>query len=272
MRKRLFFIIVPLLLLASSGMAVSDDKTPQLSAGEIINKHLAAAGGKEGLAKFKSRVAIGTVQKENSAAVQFAIVSEAPNRVSASFQFEEPAAWLLAYDAGKVVFRPQFGRAAAPIEQKYREMLATGTMFNSVSLYNILLEGDQSGIKFEAKGTKKVKDRPAYIVDAKRGKDLNVRLYFDAENFMWVRTDYGRVTVTKPMRGFSNDVTSKDEETTYDFYVETADFKDVDGIKLPFRVEMVITRPLLKQKDNGVIVGKITEYRHNVPINPNMYQ
>jgi len=271
MKQRLLSVF---LLIAASAFALSaraDDKTPQLSAADIISKHLAASGGKEALAKFKSRVAIGTVQKENSPAVPFAIVSEAPNRMSAIFQFQEPAQWQLGYDGGKAVFRPQFGRATAPIEGKFREMLTTGTMFNSISLYNILL-GDGEGIKFEAKGIKKVKDRPAYVVEAKRGKDLNVKLYFDTETFMWVRTDYGQVRVTKPMSTFTNDVTSKDDEATYDFYVETLDFKEVDGVKLPYRIEMMTTRPILMQKDRGVIVAKINEYRHNVPIDPKMYQ
>jgi hypothetical protein len=272
MKKYAVAVIIIFIGLITSSLAAGDDKLPQLSAADIINKHLAAAGGKEGLAKFKTRAAIGTVQKENSAAVPFAIVSEAPNRVSANFQFADPAVWQLTYDAGKVVFRPQFGRGVAQIEQKYREMVSSGTLFNGISLYNVLLQGDESGIKYEAKGTKKLKDRLAYIVDAKRGKDLDVRLYFDAETFMWVRTDYGHITVTRPMGRLTNDASSKDQETTYDFYVETSNFKDVDGVKLPFRVEIVLTRPLLRQKESGVIVGNISEYRHNIPIAPDMYQ
>ncbi|MFL6273576.1 MAG: hypothetical protein ACJ74G_00075 [Blastocatellia bacterium] len=272
MKNRLWPIFFLVVVAAFALSVRADDKAPQLSATEIISKHLTASGGKEALAKFKSRVAIGTVQKENAAAVPFAIVSEAPNRMAAVFQFQEPAQWQLGYDGGKAVFHPQFGRATASIEDKYREMLATGTMFNSISLYNILLQPDGAGIKFEAKGVKKVKDRPAYVVEARRGKELNVKLYFDTETFMWVRTDYGRVTVTKPMSTFTNDVTSKDEESTYDLYVETLDFKDVDGVKLPHRIEIMTTRPILQQKDRGVIVATISKYRHNVAIDPKMYQ
>jgi hypothetical protein len=145
-------------------------------------------------------------------------------------------------------------------------------MFNSISLYNALLSGEGEEIKFEAKGTKKVKGRPAYIVEMKPKKGQAVRLYFDAENFMWVRTDYGTVRVTKDMGTFTNAAESKDQETTFDFYVETMDFKEVDGVKLPFKLEMVVTAPILKQKSVGTMVTTINEYKHNIPIDPKMFQ
>jgi len=53
-------------------------------------------------------------------------------------------------------------------------------MFNSISLYNLLLDSESNGVKFEAKGTKKIKDRLAYVVEVKNSR-VSARLYFDAE-------------------------------------------------------------------------------------------
>ena len=156
--------------------------------------------------------------------------------------------------------------------QKFQDILSTGTCFNGVSLYNALLAGESNGVKFEAKGTKKVQNRPAYIVDMKRSKGEPIRLFFDTETFMWVRTDYGSVRLTKELGSFTNAVESKDQERTYDIYVGTSDFKDVDGVKLPFKLEVVATAPLLKHKNVGTIVAIISEYRHNVAIDPKMFQ
>lgn len=153
--------------------------------------------------------------------------------------------------------------------QKYEEMLATGTLFNDISLYNVLNRGETDQLKFEAKGVKKVKGRQAYAVDMRPSKGVALRLYFDAENFMWLRIDYGSVQITREMGPMTG---NKDQETTFDFYVETSDFKEVDGVKLPFKLEIVATAPILKQKSVGTIVTTISEYRHNIAIDPKMFQ
>ena len=263
--RPLFSLLITLMLAAA---AAADDKD-KLSAAEIINKHLAAVGGKEALTKFKSRVAIGTARKDSDTAAPMAVMSEAPNRVSAIYQFEG-FNWQLLYDGSKASVRPVLARANAPIMEKYQDMLATGTLFNGMALYNVLT-ADDPNTKFEAKGTKKVKGRAAYVVEMRRGKD-RAMLYFDTETFMWVRTDYGSVRLTKEMTTFTNAIESKDQETTYDFYVETSDFKEVDGVRLPYKFEIVATAPILKQKSVGTIVATIKEYRHNVQIDPKMFQ
>jgi len=269
--KRVTTLLSLLLLLASlptSGLAADEEE--KLTAAEIIGKHLAAAGGKAQIARIKSRVAIGTAQRDSDAGVPVAIMSEAPNRVSAIYQFKDYN-WQLTYDGSKSIFRPAFSRASSAIMHKYEDMLATGTMFNGMSLYNVLTDAVSEGAKLEAKGTKKVQGRKAYVVEMKRGSQ-STRLYFDAETFMWVRTDYGSVRITKDLGSFTNAPVSKDEETTHDFYVETSDFKEVEGVKLPFKMVIVATAPILRQRNTGTIVATIKEYQHNVPIDPSMFQ
>ena len=260
--------LIVLALLAATPVADEKDK---LSGAEIIGKHIAAVGGRAALAKIKSRVAIGTAKKDSDAAIPVAIMSEVPNHLSAIYQFEG-FNWYLVFDGSKPSVRPVLTRAAAPITHKYEEMLTSGTMFNDISLYNVLNQAESSEITFEAKGMKKVRGRQAYVVETKPNKGLPVRLYFDADNFMWLRTDYGSVHITKDLGGFTNAIGAKDEETTFDFYVETSDFKEVDGVKLPFRFEIVATAPILKQKSVGTIVATISEYRHNISIDPKMFQ
>jgi hypothetical protein len=266
MKKLLPFFSLLTVLALSAGVFAADDKD-KLSGAEIINKHIAAVGGKAALSKIQSRVAIGTAKKDNDAAIPVAIMSE-PNRLSAVYQFEGYN-WYLIYDGSKSSVRPVLGRAAAPIMHKYEDMLTTGTLFNDVSLYNVLNRGESDQLKFEAKGMKKVKSRQAYAVDMKPSKGQTLRLYFDAENFMWLRTDYGSVQITREMGPITG---NKDQETTFDFYVETSDFKEVDGVKLPFKFEIVATAPILKQKSVGTIVTTISEYRHNISIDPKMFQ
>ena len=140
--NKMRYALASLLLLCLIGFApgtTAHDQAQSLTAAEIISKHLEAVGGKATLAKFKSRIAIGTVKKENDPGIQMAIVSEAPNRVSGVYVFSKYN-WQLTYDGKKTIVRPLFPRAYAEIQTKFEEMLASGLMFNSISLYNSLTE------------------------------------------------------------------------------------------------------------------------------------
>ena len=275
MRFRLIALpIIFLALIASTGAQTSGDP-PQLTATEIINRHLTAVGGREALARIRSRVAIGTVRRENETAARMAIASEAPNRVSAMYLFEQFTVQQT-YDGTNPIFRPNLTRAAretSAVQDKFLEAVASGLMFNSISLYNLLVMPPPSGVTFEARGTRRIDGRRAYIVEVNRPRLPDIRLFFDAENFMWVRTEFGRVRMERPQGTFTNDVVSRAEDTTeFNFYFATSDFREVDGVRLPFRFEQSMTYPILRERTNGTITGTITEYRHNITIDPSMFR
>lgn len=266
--KQHFAGLALVLLLVSPILA--EDKKSALTSEEVINKHFTAIGGKEALTRLKTRIAIGKVKKENETEAKMAIVSEVPNRVSAIFLFET-FDMKFSYDGSTAIVRPQMPRQYALFDSKYREIVASGLMFNGISLYNILLQPDK--VRFESKGIKKLRGRDAYVLEVKRSKGEAMRLYFDAQSFMWVRTDYGKVHLTAEIKPFTNDPVSRGEdELTVDFYIETSDFREVSGLKLPFKFEQVVTTPILRQSKSGTITGTITEYRHNEPIDPKMFQ
>jgi hypothetical protein len=257
------------LLALSTGALASDDKQ-SLTAAEIISKHIAAVGGKEAVARLKTRVAIGIVRKFDEPEAKVYIVSEAPNRVSATYNFSK-LDWRLSYDGVKAGFRPMLPADAASIQEKHRDMIASGLMFNGISLYNILVTGETDEVKFQARGTKKVKDRQAYVVEVKRKNQPTVRLFFDAETFMWVRSEYGRADITRLMaQGYRED--HSEDESTVDFAFQTSGFREVDGVKLPFKFEQTVSAPMIRGKLFAVMTGTISEYKHNLPIDPKMFQ
>jgi hypothetical protein len=271
-RNRLALSALALLCLVSAGVrAATDDQ--KLTGDEIVAKHLAAVGGREALAKIKTRVAVGTVQKESEPEGKLAIMSESPNRLSVFYGFRDFDLRMI-YSGTQVSIRPDFtSRQVGNLAEKYREIVASGLMFNSISLYNLLATGAPNELKLEAKGIKKVGGRPAYVVELRRGKESPARLYFDAETFMWVRTDYGKASVSKEMGAFTNDVVNQSAgEATIDFYIETSDFRVVDGVKLPFKFQQVMTSPIMREKSVGTITGSIREYQHNVKIDPGMFR
>src|SRR5437588_11446580 len=127
--KYLFCCLILLLLLGSAISTVTADNPQAPTAAEIINKHLAAAGGKEALAKLKSRIAIGTVKKENDPGIKMAIMSEAPNRVSAVYVLERYD-WQLTYDGRKALVRTLVRRALPSLQDKQEDMLSSGPRRN----------------------------------------------------------------------------------------------------------------------------------------------
>jgi hypothetical protein len=274
--KHIFLVFLFIFSLhLSTGAATHQDQ--KLSGEQIIQKHLDAVGGREALAKLKSRIAIGTVRKEDEPDSQMVIMSEAPNRVSAFYALRDYDLFMI-YDGSKAIIRPVMPKNVSTITDKYVEILGSGLMFNSISLYSLMTAGEITGLSPEAKGMKKVGGRQAYVVQVKTPKGP-MRLYFDAENFMWVRTDYGKASVSAGLRetGGNRAVLNqmKNEggsETTVDFYIETSDFRDVDGVKLPFKFVQVLTSPILRKSAVGTITGTIREYRHNEPIDPKMFQ
>jgi hypothetical protein len=266
--KTLFLFLCFVGLLATNATA----QDPKLTGDQIIEKHLTAVGGREALAKFKTRVALGTIKKEDEPDGQMAIMSEAPNKLSVFYGFRDFDLRMI-YDGNKAFFSPVLRRDLSNISDKYQDMLASGFMFNSISLYNLIANSAAAELKFESKGTKKVAGRDAYVVQVKPRKGPQLKLYFDTTSFMWVRTDYGSTSVSRQMGTFTNDVVNQGgTEATLDFYIETSDFRDVDGVKLPFKFEQVITAPFLKQKSVGTVTGTIREYRHNEAIDPKMFK
>lgn len=243
-----------------------------LSATEIINRHLEAAGGKDTLAKISTRVATGVFRMESYPDQKMAIMSERPNRISAIFLFPDYDLRFV-FDGAKPATRPAFARDASTIENKFREMIASGFMYNSISLYSLLTDATAVA-GFEARGVKKIGGKNVYVVEYKKDRQAT-KLFFDAETFMWIRSEYGRVTLPRRLNQekLSNDIGSfADQDTTVDFYVETSDFREVDGLKLPFRFVQAMSYPVLRQRPTGVITATITEYRHNIEIDPKMFQ
>ena len=269
-RKSLTPLMVLLFALPVFGAISQGEK--KLSAEEIINRHLDAVGGRERLARFKTRVALGTVKKEGEPEAKLAVMSEAPNRISVFYALRDFDLRMV-YDGNRAFIRPFWGRQYSGMEDRYQKILASGLMFNGVSLFNLIVNRPSGEVKFEAKGMKKTGGRQAYVVEVKPLKGSAMRLYFDAETFMWLRTDYGSASVSRELGGFTNDVVNQGgSEITVDFYIETSDFREVDGVKLPFKFVQVVTSPILRQRAVGTISGTIREYIHNGDIDPKMFQ
>ena len=92
-------------------------------------------------------------------------------------------------------------------------------------------------------GRDKVNGREVYVVEATPAAGPAERLYFDAENGLLVKRDFERVTL---------------EDGIVQYEVLLRDYRDVDGLKLPFTIEQ-------RAPDNTMIF-KFAEIKNNAPL------
>jgi outer membrane lipoprotein-sorting protein len=96
--------------------------------------------------------------------------------------------------------------------------------------------------KMTVTGTEKVGDRNAYVVEATPAQGEPDKMYFDTQNWLLVRSINRRHTL----------------DGTATFQAEVEDYKDVDGVKLPFTVHQTGAE--------SSFTIKFTEIRHNVEL------
>jgi outer membrane lipoprotein-sorting protein len=97
--------------------------------------------------------------------------------------------------------------------------------------------------KMETAGTDKVAGRAVHVVEATPAAGPAEKLYFDAESGLLVKHDFERVTL---------------EDGIVQYEMLLRDYRDVDGLKLPFTIEQ-------RSPDNTMIF-KFAEIRNNPPL------
>jgi outer membrane lipoprotein-sorting protein len=97
--------------------------------------------------------------------------------------------------------------------------------------------------KMETAGLDKVEGRAVNVVEATPASGPAEKLYFDAESGLLVKRDYERVTL---------------EDGIVQYEVLFRDYRDVDGLKLPFTIEQ-------RSPDNTMIF-KFAEIKNNPPL------
>jgi hypothetical protein len=215
--KVLRVVVAAALLLGSVHAAAAQ------TADEIVEKHLAAVGGRAALGKLTSRIMTGTITistpgGEFSGPIQ--VMNQAPNKVRTLINLD-----LSAVGVGKMTIDQRFdGVTGYAIDTLQGNRDITGDqlegMRNSV-FPTPLLNYRQNGVGVELTGKEKVGDREAYLLVLKPKTGPSTKNYIDATTFLLVRQV---VTADIPPVGTL--------EQTTDF----SDDKEVDGIKVPHKL------------------------------------
>jgi zinc protease len=220
---------------ATPAASVPAPIAPALTADQILENYIKAIGGRENWKKLTTRISTGTIDVPAMNLSGLVTVREkAPNRSIFTVNFNG-AVFQQGFD-GTIGWSndPQNGLR----EQTGEELAET----KRDSDFYHPLDLKQMYSKITVAGTDKIDDRDAYVVEASSGDLGTDKIYFDAQNGLVLRIVGQHHTLDGPAT----------------FTEDFSDFRQVDGIKLPYTVR--------QESPSSTFTIKFTEIRHNEAI------
>lgn len=226
--------------LTSTPRAGAEEK---LKPEEVVARHLAALGPAEARATGRARVVAGDTRMEVKAGGRGGsegqgLIASAGDKVllnaafnSADYPFER-----IAFDGERVSARPFRPNTRSPLSNFF---LSHDTVFKEGLIGGVLstawplLHLEERKAKLTYAGAGEVAGRPAHKLRyaPRKGSDLKITLFFDAETFRHLRTEYERTTPA-PI-GATPEQSVSQRETRYRLVEDFSDFKPEGVLTLP---------------------------------------
>jgi CubicO group peptidase (beta-lactamase class C family) len=224
-----------------------DDK-PAITVDELAAKSVEAAGGEANWRKLNSRIFEFSIDFENQGVRAFGrSYSKAPNKSASETTF-------IALDK-KIATEWQFFDGAMGAD-----LVSFGppANYSGKQLEDVRLSADFYGPldwkvnykKIEITGTAKVAGEDAYVVAFEPEKGTAFKEYYSTGTFLLLKHD-----------GLISSSTSSQQ---IPFSVLYSDYREVDGVKLPFKT-------VNNNIGYGIIVTVITSVKHNVPVDDKLF-
>lgn len=228
----------------------------KMTAEEVVSKHLGSIGPAE--ARNKSRIiqgtAIGTMRLGGSGTAQGGAVmasQDAKSLISVVIGSTDYPHERVGFDGKAVTIgeltpgvRSMLGVFFMRNEMPIREGLLGGTLSTAWPL----LDMSTRSAKLKYKGTRKVDDRPAHVLeyDSKNAAGLKTTLFFDTETFRHVRTEYEKRQVQ--LMPNQPSVTQDQGDSVTKLVEEFADFKAEGGLMLPHTYKLTLSVETLNRR------------------------
>ena len=232
-------------------LPVLSPRNPVQTADEVIEKHLAAVGGRPALAKLTSRKSTGTVTittPNGALSGPIEIYAKAPNKTRAHMTLDLSAVGL----PDKMVVEQKFdGTAGWTLNSMQGNSEIVGNQLQNMRnnvFPSPLLNYKAAGTKIEVLAKEPVAGKDAIVLLVSPKEGSVARIFFDPETYLIIRTV---AKISAPELG-------EFEQTN-----EPSDYRSVDGIKVPFVVKNTSSVQTLEIR--------LEKIEHNVPIDDAMF-
>ncbi len=222
-------------LFALSAFCVAAQDT--IPVDELIQKHIAAVGGREALEKVKSTVMTGSFElPAMGASGAITVHAKAPNKRLAVINIDGFGEIFQGFDGER-------GFSVSPMGS----VDFTGQMLEDAKRDSVMhpeLHWKEIYSKIEVKGKGKVGEREAWIVAMTPEKGNPTTAWFDAESFLLLKTSGVRTT----------------DQGEAEISTEFSDFREVPGTGVKVAHQMKQLMPV------GEIIMRFTDVKANVDI------
>ena len=217
--------------------------TDKIAVEELVAKHVEAIGNAEARRPGRGRIVAGGSLMNirtggRGTASGAALVASQDERVLLKAEFNNPTYPFekFGFDGHKFHASPYAPGQRSPLAQfllSHDVIFAEGLIGGTLSSAWPLLNLSARQAKLEYAGTEKLKGHQVHKVRylPHAGGELKITLFFDAETFKHVRTEYERV-IPAPM-GATPGASASQRETRYKLVEEFGDFRAESGLNLP---------------------------------------
>lgn len=237
-------LVVAVLALAWAHTALAQ------TADEVIEKSIAAMGGRAAHEKIKTRVttgelSIGTPAGDIAGTVE--MYGTAPNKQRTVIKAD-----LTAFGAGQLLIDQRFdGTTGYAMDSMQGNREITGSQLDNMksqSFPNPFLNYKASGMSVTLGAKEKVADREAYLLTFEPPSGFPIKTYIDADTYLPIRS---LIRADVPQMGQIEQM------------IEPSDYRVVDGVKVPFKLRLTNAMQSISMT--------FTKVEHNVPLDDKMF-
>ena len=245
MRKLTLALLLPLgMLVVSAGIARAQ------TADEVIERHIAALGGREALNKLTSRKSTGTVTLGTAAGNltgPYEGFAKAPNKTRSVLKLDTTAIG----GPGEMIIEQRFdGNAGYSLNSLQGDADITGNQLDNMrngGFPSAILVYKQNGVKADLLPKEQVDGKDAIVMLLTPKTGSPTRIYFDATTYLVIKTVVKVTTAAGEL-----------EQTN-----TVSDYRTVDGVKVPFLIA--------NSNPQQTITIKLTKVEHNIPLDDAMF-